>query len=155
MLTYRMFRDNFNDYLGQLNERYQQLRQPGQPLHTDSILAIVSHYYKAVKNSGAAAREEAKWSGDSDVWGDVIDFDSEYAYICDWIKRRMEFIDQKELPLFYKQSYFDELCIWQPSSDFNDAHAVYDLSGRKITNGTTTNLKPGVYVWAGRKIIVR
>lgn len=155
MLTYRMFRDNFNDYLGQLNERYQQLRQPGQPLHTDGILAIVSHYYKAVKNSGAAAREEAKWSGDSDVWGDVIDFDSEYAYICDWIKRRMEFIDQKELPLFYKQSYFDELCIWQPSSDFNDAHAVYDLSGRKITNGSTTNLKPGVYVRAGRKIIVR
>ena len=156
MLTYRMFRDNFNDYLGQLNEHYRYLRQPGQPLHTDSILALVSRYYQAVKNSGAAKREEDKWSGDSDVWGDIIHFDTEYAYICDWIRRRMDFIDQTELPLFYKKSYFDGLGIQQlislqPSSTTE----TYDLSGRKVFRSTSVSLKPGIFVRDGKKIIRR
>ena len=156
-LTYRMFRDNFNDYIGQLNERYRYLRQPGQPLHTDSILAIVDHYYHAVKHSGAAAREETKWSGDSDVWGDVIDFDTEYAYICDWIRRRMDFIDQTELPLFYKQSYFDELDISTQVTMASIAGRsnIYDLSGRKVNKGNNGRLKPGVYISDSRKIFMR
>ena len=149
MLTYRMFRDNFNDYLGQMNERYQLLRLPGQPLHTDSILDIVSHYYHALKKSGAASREEAKWSGDSDVWGDAIDFDTEYAYICDWIRRRMDFIDQTEFPLFYKKSYFDEQSVHAPT--FTHTATIYDLSGRKLSG----IIKPGLYIRNGRKVIVR
>ena len=156
MVTYRMFRDNANDYLGKLNERYRQLRQPGQPLHTDSIVALVTRYYHAVKNSGAAQREATKWTGDTDVWGDVINFDSEYAYICDWIRRRMDFIDQRELPLFYKKSYFDELDVRPPTISPEEGSIIYDLSGRKmITNGSTTGLKPGLYVRGGRKFIVR
>lgn len=151
-LTYRLFRDNFNDYIGQMNERYRQLRQPGQPLHTDSILAIVEHYYQAVKNSGAAQREAAKWSGDSDMWGDVIDFDAEYAYICDWIRQRMDFIDQTELPLFYKKSYFDSLGLQPFTISSTKSDNVYDLGGRRIRCGS---LKPGLYVRNGRKIIVR
>ena len=156
-LTYRFFRDNFNDYVGQLNERYRQLRQPGQPLQTDSIIAIVTRYYQAIKHSGAAAREEARWSGDDDVWNDVIDFDTEYVYICDWIRRRMQFIDNTELPLFYKQSYFDELCTWTPS--LNTTHSslltIYDLSGRKVSHGMKRELRPGLYISEGRKIIVK
>ena len=161
-LTYRFFRDNFNDYLGQLNERYHSLRQPGQPLHTDSIIDIVTSYYHAVKHSGAAAREEAKWSGDDDVWNDVIDFDTEYAYICDWIRRRMEFIDNTELPLYYKQSYFDELCTWAPqlpilNSQFSNLKSqhIYDLSGRKTGHGMNRELRPGIYISEGRKFVVR
>lgn len=153
MLTYRLFRDNFNDYVGQLNERYQQLRQPEQPLHTDSILAIVTRYYEAVKNSGAAAREETKWSGDSDVWGDIIDFDTEYAYICDWVRQRMEFIDWTELPLFYKKSYFDELGINMPVVTITDSYPIYTFSGLRLKN--TRALKPGLYVKNGKKVIVK
>jgi hypothetical protein len=154
MLTYRFFRDNFNDYLSRLNERYRLLRQPGQPLHTDSILAIVTRYYQAVKNSGAAKREETKWSQDTDVWGDVIDFDTEYIYICDWIRRRMEFIDVTELPLFYKQSYFDDLSTRLPMLNVKASQNIYDLCGRRIAGGKK-ELKPGLYVKDGRKIIIR
>ena len=155
MLTYRLFRDNFNDYVGQMNERYKQLRQPGQPLYTDSIIAIVTRYYEAVKNSGAAAREEVKWSGDSDVWGDVIDFDSEYVYICDWIRRRMEFIDQTELPLFYKKAYFDEQEIRTPMMSLIEKQGgVYDLSGRKIDKSNINTLKPGLYIIGGKKYAI-
>jgi len=156
MLTYRLFRDNFNDYIGQLNERYKQLRQPGQPLHTDSILTLVDRYYQAVKNSGAASREEAKWSGDSDVWGDVIDFDTEYAYICDWIRQRMPFIDHTELPLYYKESYFEQIeGIQSPQltnsfgGDLHSQTPIYNLSGR------TGIIKPGLYIRGGRKVIVK
>ncbi|MCR4604055.1 MAG: CotH kinase family protein, partial [Prevotella sp.] len=154
MVTYRFYRDNFNDYIGQLNERYKQLRLPGQPLHTDSIIAIVDRYYQAVKRSGAATREEAKWSGDSDMWGDVIDFDTEYAYICNWIRHRMEFIDQTELPLFYKKSYFDELGISNQMSEasLNGNNVVYDLSGRKVAAGKRKSLKPGLYIRGGRRV---
>lgn len=154
-LTYRFYRDNANDYLGLLNKRYQQLRQIGQPLHTDSILAIVDHYYHAIKKSGAASREEAKWSGDSDVWGDVIDFDTEYAYICDWIKRRMKFIDETELPLFYKKSYFDELSVASVLLSNTDNHAIYDLSGRLVAKETMAGLKPGLYIRNGKKILLK
>ena len=154
MLTYRFFRDNFRDYLGQLNERYRELRLPGQPLHTDSILALVTRYYDAVKRSGAAGREEAKWSGDSDVWGDVISFDTEYAYICDWIRQRMTFMDQEGLPLFYTKAYFDALDISTQLSDTRlpAGDGVYDLHGRKVE--TAEPLKPGLYIKGRRKVAV-
>ena len=156
MVTYRHFRDNFNDYIGKMNTRYHQLRQPGQPLHTDSLVAVLDHYYKMVKNSGAAAREQKKWSGDSDIWGDSIDFDSEYASIREWIRQRMDFIDVTELPLFYKQSYFDELNVNSPLAIGRPTDkAIHDLSGRLVTTRTTTGLKPGLYIRDGRKIIIR
>lgn len=152
MLTYRLFRDNFNDYVGQLNERYRQLRLPGQPLHTDSIISIVTRYYQAVKNSGAAKREEEKWSQDTDVWGDIIDFDTEYIYICDWIRRRMEFIDVTELPLFYKKSYFDELGVRMPTSHFQSPTSqIYNLKGQRMED--SIQLKPGIYIKCGKKFI--
>lgn len=152
MLTYRFFRDNALDYVGQLNERYRQLRQPGQPLYTDSILAIVDYYYSQVKNSGAARREMAKWSGDSDVWGDVIDFDAEYQYIRDWVKRRMDFIDQTELPLLYKQSYFDELSVSPPTMATTASRQLYNLSGQRVSqNG---GLRPGLYIRNGKKVVI-
>ena len=152
MLTYRMFRDNPNNYLEQLNERYQSLRQPGQPLHTDNLLALLTKYYRAVKNSGAAAREEAKWSGDSDVWGEVIDFDAQYALIYDWIKRRMDFIDQTEFPLFYKQSYFDELSTSLPTVAATVSGQLYNLGGQRVNQHG--GLRPGLYIRNGKKMVI-
>lgn len=152
MLTYRMFKDNPNNYIEQLNDRYQSLRQPGQPLHTDSLLALLTKYYRAVKDSGAAAREETKWSGDSDVWGDTIDFDVQYALIYDWIKRRMDFIDQTEFPLFYKQSYFDAMSISMPAASTTVSGQLYNLGGQRI--GQLSGLRPGLYIRNGKKIFI-
>ncbi|MBQ9356895.1 MAG: CotH kinase family protein [Prevotella sp.] len=155
LLTYRMYRDNFDGYIDSLNARYHQLRQPGQPFHTDSILALVTRYYTDVKNSGAAQRETARWSGDSDLWGDTINFDAEYAYICDWIRQRMDFIDRTELPLFYNKSYFEELADIEVASSFQHPrdNQMYDLHGRRVTGNTKP--KPGIYVRNGRKIVIR
>jgi hypothetical protein len=87
------------------------------------------------------------------VWGDTIDFDAEYAYICDWVRQRMEFIDWTELPLFYKKSYFDELGINMPVVTITDSYPIYTFSGLRLKN--TRALKPGLYVKNGKKVIVK
>lgn len=151
-VTYRFFRDSMNGYTTQLNERYRELRQPGQPLCTDSILAIVSRYYNDITLSGAARREEQLWSGDSDVWGDTINFEQEYEYICEWIKRRMKFIDERELPLYYKPEYFAQ-GINQTTTEKTVNNTLYDLSGRPMPAGTRP--RPGIYIRGGRKVLIK
>ena len=47
-----------------------------------------------LENSGAAAREEARWSGDSDIDGKTLDISAEMAYVANWIQRRMVYLDE-------------------------------------------------------------
>ena len=44
--------------------------------------------------SGAVAREQARWSGDSDINGLTLDIVAEKDYIIDWIKKRLAFLDR-------------------------------------------------------------
>lgn len=41
------------------------------------------------------------------------------------------------------------------SSNLRHDTAVYDLNGRRVSNGTTSLLRPGIYVQGGKKVIVR
>lgn len=149
---YRFYMTNAAGFNDQLNERYRELSQPGGPLTTDSLIGRVTHYYNMVTRSGAARREAAKWSGDSDVWGDVIDFDSEYAYICEWITNHMDIVNNTTFPLYYNQTYFDELSIAPVVANSHaNSRPVYDLMGRRQT---AHGRKPGIYIQQGRKIIV-
>ena len=66
---YRTNALNFND---RLNERYQELRKNGNLLSTESLIERFTKYYNAIKNSGAAQRETNKWSGDSDIKGEIM-----------------------------------------------------------------------------------
>lgn len=142
----------FND---RLNERYQQLRQDGQPFSTDSLISRVSHYYRIISDSGAASREARKWSGDSDLRGEEIDFDSEYLYICNWIVQHMQLLDRKALPVVYTQDFFEKQGLTQPLSDasHNAASPIYNLSGQRTQQ--SSRLKPGIYIQKGKKIIIR
>lgn len=65
----------------------------------------------------------------------------------------MDFIDKRELPLYYKQSYFDNLYIQVPTQNKSSNTDIYDLFGRSI--GTTKNLKTGIYIRNGKKIVIR
>lgn len=147
---YRLYK-NIDDFNRQLNQRYQELHQPGGVLSTDSLISRFTHYYNAVKRSGAAQRETDKWNHDSDVWGDTIDFDKEYAYICDWIKTHMGIIDQTTFPLYYTKEFFDFLSIGQPSASHQATRDIYDLQGRKM-NGQP---KRGIYIQGGKKFVVK
>jgi len=138
----------FND---RLNQRYKELRKNGNVLSTESLISRVTKYYETVKKSGAAQRETAKWSGDTDVWGDVIDFDKEYEYICSWITQHMEIIDNYGFPVYYNNN----TSIKSPFVDNNTStETVYTLSGQRINSNTKT-LKPGIYIINNKKVIIR
>ena len=152
---YNLYAFNTNQFNDQINQRYNELRQPGNPLSTDNLINRFTQYYHLLKNSGAANRETRKWSGDSDLRGEEIDFDKEYVYICNWIEKRMQIIDRKGFPIVYTPEYF-EIGISQPANDQNDQDAaspIYNLSGQRTQqNG---RLKPGIYIQKGKKIIIR
>lgn len=146
-------RTNALNYNDRLNARYQELRQSGNLLSTESLIERVTKYYHAIKNSGAAQRETNKWSGDTDIKGEEIDFDKEYEYICNWINKHMEAVDKKGFPLVYDKEYMDKkfagidnIIVIKKSDDH-----IYTLSGQRINN--TSQLKHGVYIINGKKVI--
>ena len=152
---YRLYQYNTFQFNDRLNQRYQELRQDGEPFSTDSLISRVSYYYHLLKNSGAADRETRKWSGDSDLLGEEIDFDNEFYYICNWIERHMQILDSRGFPVEYNQDYFDREGISQPSTDssVNTASPIYNLSGQRTQQNS--RLKPGIYIQQGKKIIIR
>ena len=82
---------NHTNYHDQLIERYWQLRST--ILDADSLISRFQQAIDLLKQSGAAERETALWSGDSDLYGRSIDFDDELNYIDDWIRRRLAYVD--------------------------------------------------------------
>ena len=87
----------FNDlfyntkYRKTMIDRYWRLRSTW--LNTDSL---VDRYQRAVdelEQCGASAREEALWSGDSDINGRTLDISDEMSYVANWIRQRMAYLD--------------------------------------------------------------
>ena len=74
-------------------DRYWELRQTW--LDTDSLVARFRRTIDELEQCGAAAREEARWSGDSDINGHVLDLGAEMEYVADWIGRRMAYLDSQ------------------------------------------------------------
>ena len=149
---YNLYKYNTNGFNDRLNQRYRELRQPGQPLSTDSLQARFTQYYESLKNSGAAERETHRWSGDSDLNGEEIDFDKEYNYICSWIGLHMKLVDILGFPVVYTQEYFEQLNVSMPTAP-SHSDAVYTLSGQRTQKNC--HLKPGIYIRQGKKIMIR
>ena len=79
-------------YNDEVLARYKELRKT--VLNTDSL---VNRYRAAVDelgHSGAATREELRWSGDTDLAGKELNIEQEMEYVEDWIRRRMAFLDE-------------------------------------------------------------
>ena len=146
-------RTNALQYNDRVNERYQELRQDGNLLSTDSLIKRITKYYTAIKKSGAAQRETDKWSEDSDIKGEVIDFDKEYEYICDWITKHMEAVDKKGFPVLYDKKYIDSIFAKVPTLQINNQseNYIYTLSGQRIYS--TKKLKHGIYIINRKKVI--
>ena len=76
----------------QIIDRYWELRQTW--LDTDNLVARFQAAVDELENSGAAEREEARWSGDSDIDGKTLDISAEMTYVANWIQRRMVYLDE-------------------------------------------------------------
>jgi hypothetical protein len=88
------------EYREQVYDRYEELRKTY--LNTDSLVSRYRAAIDELENCGAAAREEARWSKDSDLAKKVLDLSAEMDYVEDWIRRRMEFLDND---LFNRNKY--------------------------------------------------
>ena len=73
-------------------DRYWQLRQTW--LDTDNLVARIQAAVDELENSGAAAREEARWSRDSDINGQTLDISAEMIRVEQWIRRHMAYLDE-------------------------------------------------------------
>ncbi len=82
---------NVNNFNEKAISRYHTLRDG--VLSTKRIIEKYTDYYTMLNNSGAAAREEKRWSKNSDISGLTLDFSSEYEYIKDWIIKKMAYLD--------------------------------------------------------------
>ena len=150
-LTNRLIKNNVLNFNDSLNYRYKQLRE--ELFTPDSLFARYHHYYDMLKRSGAAQREETRWSGDSDVRGETIDFDKEINYIRKWIDVHIEWLDGAWYPL-------DLWYEWYESQGINETTAhpcrpgIYTLNGQKI-DARRQNLHPGIYIINGKKTVVK
>lgn len=128
---------NFNE---KANTRYYELRN--NYLSTQSLINRYNSYYELLNNSGATQREEEKWSKDSDVNGEEINFEKEIDYIKDWITRHMTYLDTNIFPLDTK--------INNPYYNITDKNIIYNLHGQRIMKPTK-----GIYILNRRKYIVK
>ena len=73
-------------------DRYWELRDTW--LNTDNLVARFQTAVDELENCGAAAREEARWSRDSDIGGKTLDISAEMQKVEQWIRRRMVYLDE-------------------------------------------------------------
>ena len=132
-------------YTQQAIDRYRELRQ--HFFTTDSLCSRYRHYSQLLQQCGADKREAQRWSGDSDIDGETIDFEAETAYICQWIPQRLAYLDQ----------CFDELDEQLSISHINTHHPatnhIYSITGQQINPSHAA--KPGIYIKNGKKYILR
>ncbi|MBR6490573.1 MAG: CotH kinase family protein [Muribaculaceae bacterium] len=79
-------------YYKAMVQRYWELRKTW--LSLESLTERVSSAVDNLVACGAVAREEARWSGDSDINGLPLDIVAEKEYIINWIKQRLAFLDR-------------------------------------------------------------
>ena len=126
--------DNFNN---KVRSRYAELRKT--VFSIANLQKRYEQYYDLLVKSGAAEREAEKWSMDSDILGEVIDFDSEIQYIKNWIMYRIIYLDKKFL--YYIYSSITDI----PAEQHNNGMSIYNLQGQKMPNNQ--KLPKGMYIY--------
>ena len=81
-----------NRFHDDMNKRYWELRDTW--LNTDSLINRFQRVIDELEQCGASAREEARWSHDSDIGGVRLDLSREMSYVADWITKRMAYLDE-------------------------------------------------------------
>lgn len=96
-LYYRLSSLNVDNYNEKVASRYQELRKTY--FSEENLISRYQGYYDMLVKSGAASREECKWSKDSDIGGYPLNFKSEIEYIKNWIINRLNYLDTNQFPV--------------------------------------------------------
>ena len=79
------------DFRLKMFNRYHQLRET--VLDADSLVAHYEEIFRNLERAGALDREYTRWSKDTDVAGLPLNFESEFSYLTDWLRRRVAYMD--------------------------------------------------------------
>lgn len=139
-LYVRLKKLNANNFNQKVLERYSELRK--NILSTDNLINRYEYYYQLIKNCGAAEREQQKWSEDTDIDGRVLNFESEYNDIVNWITKHMEFLDNN---VFKKTTNINYI----PFSNYNNI-IIYNLEGKQIPN-----IQKNINIINRKKVIIK
>ena len=71
--------------------RYWQLRET--ILQPDSLVERYCAIFQRLDSCGALDREAGRWYDINDIGHRYLDFDGELEYLCDWLRRRIAFLD--------------------------------------------------------------
>lgn len=87
--------------------------------------------------SGAASREETKWSEDSDIGGYPLNFKEEIEYIKNWIIERLKYLDTTQFPISTNISeiHQEENTVQKPIYNMLGQKVGKSYKGFKIING--------------------
>lgn len=141
-LVKRLIATNAGNFNSQVRERYWSARK--DVLSTDSLIARYKSYYQLLKKCGAAERETQRWSGDTDILEQKIDYDKEMEHIANWITRHMKVLD--------RQLFNDPNAIKPSRVAANESDDVYTLQGIKVD---PNHLGSGVYIKGCKKIFIK
>ena len=89
---FNMFKDPKCIYHREMINRYWQLRHSW--LSEKSLNARLNALVTPLLESGAVEREQARWSGDSDINGLPLNIVGERDYIIDWMHKRLAHLDR-------------------------------------------------------------
>ena len=79
------------DFMFKATNCYWRLRET--ILHPDSLVARYAAVYERLVKCGAMCREEVRWSDTGDIAHRMLTFDEEFDYLCDWLRRRIAYLD--------------------------------------------------------------
>lgn len=96
-LYHRLSSLNVDNYNEKVANRYHELRKTY--FSEKNLISRYQGYYDMLVKSGAASREETKWSEDSDIGGYPLNFKSEIEYIKNWIINRLNYLDTNQFPV--------------------------------------------------------
>lgn len=137
----RLLELNTDNFKNKLTNRYIQLRKG--VFSYNNLANIYRHYYDLIHDSGATTREEERWSGDSDISFLTLNFEEELYYILDWLKHRLDFLDQ-----YFADQY--EMGIYASINDKCTINDKYTISGIKVDG-----LYKGITIIEGKKYLMK
>lgn len=133
--------DGFND---KVVKRYHELRQ--NILSTDNLIARYTQYFDRIYLSGAAAREEEKWSEDTDIKEEELNFEQEIYYISYWLARHLVYLDQTRFLLKENET----ITGIKHQQNMQQEKTIYNLQGQKIKTP-----RKGIFIMDGKKMIFK
>ena len=126
---------NVDNYNQKVSDRYHELRKTY--FSEENLISKYQDYYNMLVKSGAASREENKWSEDSDIGGYPLNFKEEIEYIKNWIINRLNYLDTNQFPIstHISEIHQEENTVQKPIYNMLGQKVGTSYQGLKIKNG--------------------